>query len=430
MSNETVVAYTNHSNVRFMSSAGGCDAPSSLDVQFLCLAFLAEYHSILVMAPLGMVCNILALVTFLASRLRDTSTSCYLVGLAVCDSVVLLGDMLEVLVTAQGWTESCFFWLPLWYLSAVGRCMSAWIIVTFTIERFVSVAFPLKRQSICTAKRAKQMIVVLLLFSLASNAYFFVLFDYIPSVSNPNSYRCNVKPAMIEEYLVCSIVFKIGMSIILPIVIVVVFNTVTIRILDVVKRKRRQMSSKKNDSSDEQSLIDKTTAMLLVTSTCYVVLAIPYVVTWIVTYFYQYIEGAPDRAQSRTYSGIKKITHIFYVMNFAINFFLYCISGTVFRSELSFVFRNRTCQRQRSMSPTGVSSNTIVNRRNLHASDRSAAAAMQMGTYHKKTDTTEGSQRPSVEISSKDGHCVGSSNSSICASSSSGPNGNVVESKL
>lgn len=50
------------------------------------------------------------------------------------------------------------------WLSNVCSVLSVWLVVAFTVERFVAVHYPLRRKSLCTVQRARCVIFYLILF--------------------------------------------------------------------------------------------------------------------------------------------------------------------------------------------------------------------------------------------------------------------------
>lgn len=52
------------------------------------------------------------------------------------------------------------------YLTGVSSFLSVWLVLAFTVERFVAVKYPLLRQSVCTVTRAKITIAILVVFAM------------------------------------------------------------------------------------------------------------------------------------------------------------------------------------------------------------------------------------------------------------------------
>lgn len=138
--------------------------------------FLHSYYTPLIIVT-GSIGNIFSVVVFFRTKLRKLSSSYYLAALGISDTVFLLmnfipwfpmGAELQSIDTVCKLTT---------FLSGVSSVLSAWFVVAFTIERFIAVLYPLKRQTMCTVRRAKIVIIGLLLAGLIDCSpllYFFV----------------------------------------------------------------------------------------------------------------------------------------------------------------------------------------------------------------------------------------------------------------
>jgi hypothetical protein len=82
-----------------------------------------------------------------------------------------------------------------------------------------------------------------------------------------------------------------------------------------------------------QSRTHRVTATLLLVSCSFLLLNTPYCAIWILNYLHGF--------RNNTLKSIKEISEIFMLANFSINFWLYCVSGKVFRMELSYLLRCR-----------------------------------------------------------------------------------------
>lgn len=56
-----------------------------------------------------------------------------------------------------------YFCQSLTYISGLCSFLSVWFVVGFTVERFIAVRYPLKRQTMCTVKRARLTLAALIL---------------------------------------------------------------------------------------------------------------------------------------------------------------------------------------------------------------------------------------------------------------------------
>ena len=104
----------------------------------------------------GVIGNILSLFVFLVSPLKRMSWSVYLAALAISDTGFLICVFVSWcslvgvhLYHMQGW---CQFFV---YLTYVCGFLSVWYIVAFTVERYIVVCFPLRRQEVCSPQRAR-----------------------------------------------------------------------------------------------------------------------------------------------------------------------------------------------------------------------------------------------------------------------------------
>jgi hypothetical protein len=61
------------------------------------------------------------------------------------------------------------------YLSYVSRFLSAWIVVAFTVERYIGVCHPLQRRYICSSKSTRRIVAAIFLI-----AVFIVIYKPIP----------------------------------------------------------------------------------------------------------------------------------------------------------------------------------------------------------------------------------------------------------
>lgn len=124
----------------------------------------------LIVIVLGTVGNCISVLAFFTTKLRKLSSSFYLGALAISDTGFLLALFLS-------WLNS--FGVPLFnisglcelsiYLTYVCSFLSAWLVVGFTVERFIAVRYPLRRSSMCTSTRAKIVLASLTVLALTLN---------------------------------------------------------------------------------------------------------------------------------------------------------------------------------------------------------------------------------------------------------------------
>lgn len=121
-----------------------------------------QFYYMPILVYLGSLGNCLSMIVFFGTNLCRYSSSVYLGALAISDTGFLISvfvvwlDMLEVsLFDRPGF---CQFFI---YLTTLCSFTSVWLVVAFTVERFIAVRYPLYRQSVCTVARARIIVALL-----------------------------------------------------------------------------------------------------------------------------------------------------------------------------------------------------------------------------------------------------------------------------
>ncbi|KAI5739927.1 hypothetical protein M8J77_025120 [Diaphorina citri] len=130
----------------------------------------------------------------------------------------------------EGWCQA------LVYLSSVFSFLSVWLIVAFTVERFIAVQYPLHRPHICTVARAKTVILCLTGTSFVLHVYCFLTAGI---VTKEEGVICDLREGYEEVMRYINILDTI-VTLILPIVSIVVMNTMITRNLLIFGRRFRQ----------------------------------------------------------------------------------------------------------------------------------------------------------------------------------------------
>ena len=80
-----------------------------------------------------------------------------------------------------------------------------------------------------------------------------------------------------------------------------------------------------------RSVENQLTAMLIAVAVSSLVLRLPYATAFYLKFYSHHIWSAPNMYGLVT---AQKVTEIFAVMNYVLNFFLYCLCGSTFRNNL------------------------------------------------------------------------------------------------
>jgi len=131
------------------------------------------YLTTLIYATDGILTNVLVVVGLLANALTlvvlsrpsmHSSTNSYLSALAVCDCVVLACSALLIGIPAlplhlvYGYINGGPFAYVLSYIYPVAlaaQTATIWLTVSFAVERYIGVQYPLRAATLCTVQRAR-----------------------------------------------------------------------------------------------------------------------------------------------------------------------------------------------------------------------------------------------------------------------------------
>lgn len=126
---------------------------------------------------LGSVGNVLLALAFLTTKLRKITSCLYITALCVSDTLILLEAGVQWLshININIYDED-YFCQSLSFLSQSAHFTSIWLVVAFIVERFIALAYPLKRQSMCTVRRAWYVIIGLVILGSITGIPFIFIF--------------------------------------------------------------------------------------------------------------------------------------------------------------------------------------------------------------------------------------------------------------
>lgn len=217
------------------------------------------------------------------------------------------------------------------YLSYVSRCMSSWIIVAFTVERFNGVCYPLKMMR----RNSKKILLAMLLVTA-------ILVLYKPILSGEQSMRgrkaCAAHPEHSFLSFVLDSIFAVLISFV-PFLIITTLNFFIVRKL--LLRNIRQ----KDLFTDDTKIRLEFTFILFAISFFFVAFNLPYFVIWfrnfLNSHFITSNAGELLTSEVDYWNGVLLITRTIFYLNYCVNFFLYSLTGASFRNELATMLHLR-----------------------------------------------------------------------------------------
>ena len=285
---------------------------------------------------IGVIGNSLSFTVFVCTRLSQQSSSVYLASLAIVDS----GFLLSLLLIWLSWVDVNLINIngvcqSVVYVTYVCSFLSVWNVVCFTVERYIVVCYPFKRNIVCTAKKAKIVVIAFAVFAMAG--YSFAL--WTSGIVTVNG-RASVCFPMTKYTKLVNLFNSIDtvITLIIPSILILVLN---IRIGVQMYRTgstRRLLTSSTTSSVPSCPSQIKITRMLLVVSSVFLLLNLPTHAMRAHDFISGFIQN--DRKVPMTKLRWQEILQIFYYSNFSINFFLYSFCGRNFRRGLCAVWKN------------------------------------------------------------------------------------------
>ena len=350
----TIVPYFGNHTEDINGSLNG-NLTSGGPMDYACLTIETEFqvmlsHQVFLYASLsfiiiGLIGNSLSTLVFSSKGMRTVSSNSYLLVLALSDSAYLVSVFLtKVLTTLRCmhfanipldiFNRSSFWCLLLQFLMDLFSDYSTCLILAFTIERYIACYHPVKFKEICTVRRARIACMILFLICCGVIAPYHML--YIKHYSEYNMCTVHLEHELTFTiwYIIECLLFRI-----VPVFIIAVLNVfIIIKVTRLNQERRRRASSrvtnnnKKKISKDERHI--QLTIMLILVSTSYIIVYLPVLI--------HFVMWKLERSQviSVGYQAMiiaQNYTRTFYISGFAINFFLYTLSGRIFREQLECI---------------------------------------------------------------------------------------------
>ena len=354
----------------------------------------AKFYILAFIIVMGVIFNFLACAVFLQKGIKKTVTVIYFFALACADNVVLIGEILHWLKT-QTTSGQYMIGHPVidtnthacrlnYFLRYFGRLLSSWLVVSICVERFITVAYPLGLARSSTPRKAKVVILGLVVASFLATSPVFVVFDVRPDeIGQLTCHYFENYQKFYYAWILC--VIFIG-ELLVPSVIVLVFTILIIKKLRKAQLQRMYSKEGQKDVKKDDRKNTQTTIALLAVSIAFVTLRTPYAIMYPIHLYDHNIFA--DLFQLSTFRIVyNQVMYILVVINYTINFPLYIITGKKFRKEFVNFVLCRGVSMQRRTSRSGSysfqtksstirrgSNGTILVRQNDSANDKSSSA--------------------------------------------------------
>ncbi|XP_037789424.1 FMRFamide receptor-like [Penaeus monodon] len=277
-----------------------------------------------------------------------SSTNNYLTALAISDLLYLVFIFSLSIRHHPGmdhphhWFYWHYFRYALWLTDATSST-SIWLTVTFTIERYIAVCHPIKGKVYCTESRA--MIVIGVVYALcftltASTPHEWVIEEVRDNATGTSVLRLDYSDlGRNDTYKMVFYWFTAVCFILLPLVLLSVFNSFLIYVVKQSRAQRRTMTSQRLErDTHSQSQENKITVMLIAVVLLALVCQLPVAVLLL---YKSFNESEPNTMSDNIERGLGNIFNLLSAINAACNFVLYCAMSDKYRRTFLRTFCSR-----------------------------------------------------------------------------------------
>ena len=289
-----------------------------------------------VLTLVGAIGNTLSFLVMSTKVYQRKSYSYYLRGLAVFDTLTLITALviefhgISYKISGVAYLNVHVTWSCKLaeYFRHVIILMSSWLVVFFTVDRYIAVCHPLKRANFCTESRAIIAIVVLFLCACLSQVFRLV---YIKRIEGRRPFRhpCHApKNIRIEYFTWHYFFFSLALRFLLPFIIICICNALIIFHVELRFGQTRRVEKKWEKARKSHMAI----YTLYLVCAVFVICLLPNVIVSLIMYF------ARSRKIHRYLLWFDIPFQMVRNINYCINFLLYGLTGKQFRHQLLRIF--------------------------------------------------------------------------------------------
>lgn len=320
---------------------------------------LVKYVSpiILIVGTFG---NVMSFAVLRTRAFRGCPVAFTLSALAIVDTSVLYTSLLrqwllsltdkELDVRVVFWSVGCKVHMLLTYYL---QQLSSWTLVVLTVERSCCVCLPLLAKTFCTRFKVRLLWAAIVLLLLFINAHFLWTAEYALQPRNEwvneTSLICYIGPRFHAFFYDVWYWLDFTLVSVLPFIFILTGNIVIIASIVRGAKFRLELHQHPVSSSaaaattskaiPRYSTMTSSTAMLIGVSAMFFLTTTPSTVYFLLAD--QFLSNPSAQCEARVQLAFAA-TNLLYYTNNAVNFLLYCLTGTRFRRALVSVFQKRS----------------------------------------------------------------------------------------
>ena len=297
----------------------------------------------LIVLPIILLCGTFGnvMIIIIMNRLRNTvsSMSVYFTALAVSDLLFIYTVVMRTFIATNFSydyytisTAVCKIGIFLLYVTGV---TSAWILVTMTMQRAAAVLWPHRVNVFCTRRKSIFTVLGIVLFIACIHSHFLYGADLV-QYRNVTLPLCVPSTAKYEQFLgnVWSWVDLLFFSS-LPFLFLVISNGLLVKkVIASVREATLTLSAGQcGQAKSRKKKASSVTLTLVIVSITFIILCLP--LSLFVLFPDILLEKMPDENifSLSVQTFIYAIVNLLWYCNSTVNFYLYCLTGSKFRTE-------------------------------------------------------------------------------------------------
>ncbi|CAF1185345.1 unnamed protein product [Adineta ricciae] len=309
---------------------------------------------------LGFTGNISSLLTFTRPTLRSVSTGLLFIILASSDTIFLLVSIIDFLdfglaiplVSYVNYTILCRVRL---FTASMTQICSAWVLVVISLDRWIRTRFPYKSSVICTQKKALLAVAIILILDIGIHA---VMLTPLVGTIYPGVALLACGPATWDYlyfYYITWTVIQVFINCLVPVIVMLFFLIDMFIRIRAQKRNAGQQIEVQSRGRISNPAVRRnnrlqTQLFVMMLSSIAIFLATNLPVAVYRTVFPRQVLNIPITE----YSSVAKLSAIFQVIwsvNYTINFYIHCLTSTLFRREFRKCFGSLCRSRDTQVTP-------------------------------------------------------------------------------